>query len=76
MARKYLHVTYEDKDLAKRLGARWDPNVRRWYCPQNSQLSRIFAWRPLAVERSLAKPVLSLQSAAGQNANSELPLAF
>ena len=29
----FLNVAYKDRDLAKRLGAKWDPSVRRWYCP-------------------------------------------
>jgi len=32
MTKRYLNVSYEDRDLAKRLGAKWDPSVRRWYC--------------------------------------------
>ncbi len=27
-----LNVPYEEKDLAKSLGARWDPRRRTWYC--------------------------------------------
>lgn len=49
MAKKYLDVAYKDRDLAKRLGARWDPNVKRWYCPNGSELARIFAWRKEAI---------------------------
>ena len=30
-AKKYLNVKYADRELAKRLGARWDPSVQRWY---------------------------------------------
>ena len=41
----YLNVTYKDRDLAKRLGAKWDPSVRRWYCPSGSPLAKIFSWR-------------------------------
>jgi len=41
----YLNVAYKDRDLAKRLGAKWDPSVRRWYCPAGSPLSKIFGWR-------------------------------
>ena len=26
----FLNVAYKDRDLAKRLGAKWDPSVRRW----------------------------------------------
>jgi hypothetical protein len=30
----YLDVAYADKDAAKALGARWDPQARRWYDPR------------------------------------------
>ena len=45
MAKQYLDVAYKDRDLAKRLGARWDASVKRWYCPAGSDLSKIFTWR-------------------------------
>jgi len=28
MKKRYLNVSYEDRHLAKRLGAQWDPSVR------------------------------------------------
>jgi len=28
---KYLHLVYAKKDIAKRLGAKWDSAVERWY---------------------------------------------
>ena len=31
--RIYLNVPYEEKDAAKKLGARWDPEQRKWYIP-------------------------------------------
>ncbi len=45
MKKKYLNVGYDDRDLAKRLGARWDPSVKRWYCLPGSPLAKIFTWR-------------------------------
>ena len=45
MTKHYLNVAYKDRDLAKRLGAKWDPSVRRWYCTAGSPLSKIFSWR-------------------------------
>ena len=32
--RTWLDVPYQEKDEAKALGARWDPNAKRWYAPQ------------------------------------------
>lgn len=45
MKKHYLSVAYDDRELAKRLGARWDPSVRRWYCTPGSPLAKIFTWR-------------------------------
>ncbi len=33
LARRWLDVPYSEKDEAKALGARWDPQARRWYAP-------------------------------------------
>ena len=30
-----LHVPYDEKDQVKTLGAKWDPNIRKWYINQN-----------------------------------------
>jgi len=48
MAKKYINVSYKDREMAKKLGAKWDPSVRRWYCPSGSPLAKIFSWRKAA----------------------------
>ena len=30
--RVYLSVSFSDKNKAKELGCRWDPNKKKWYC--------------------------------------------
>ena len=69
-AKKYLDVKYTDRELAKRLGARWDPSVQRWYCPAGSPLASIFKWRAETVE---AKPTIKH---VAQNENFEFDLAI
>ena len=44
-AKTYIDVAYKDRDLAKRLGARWDASAKRWYCPSGSTLALIYKWR-------------------------------
>lgn len=39
----YLNVPFEDKDEAKRLGARFDGDRRKWYFDQNSASRQVFA---------------------------------
>ncbi len=72
MAKKYLNVSYDDRDLAKRLGARWDPSVKKWYCLPGSPLAKIFSWRGEAqgqvTPRKSSKP-------PSATLNFELPLA-
>lgn len=50
MAKKYLSVSFNDKDLAKKLGAKWDPSVNRWYCPEGSTLSKVLSWRAAPIK--------------------------
>lgn len=45
MAKQYLNVDYQDKDLVKRLGGRWDPTVKKWYVARGTELSKILGWR-------------------------------
>jgi len=70
-AKKYLSVKYEERELAKRLGARWDPSVQKWYCPAGSPLATIFKWRG----ESAVVPAKDPTNRVAQNQNFELPLA-
>ncbi len=79
MTKRYLNVSYKDRDLAKRLGARWDPSVKRWYCPAGSALATIFEWRKEAQARSVSEArtatVAAVKVRPAQNQNFELPWA-
>lgn len=80
MAKKYINVSYQDRELAKRLGAKWDPSVRRWYCPADSNLAKIFSWRQAAnfeATRMAANhhALKSFQRSASQASLFDLPLA-
>jgi hypothetical protein len=46
MPRVELRVPYEDKDRAKRLGARWDPVARLWFVPEELDSARFERWLP------------------------------
>jgi len=75
MTKQYLSVAYEDRDLAKRLGARWDPSVRKWYCTKGSALAKIFAWRAAPKGQAYKSPQSETQAHIAQNQNFELQLA-
>jgi exodeoxyribonuclease VII large subunit len=40
----YLRVPYAEKDAAKSLGARWDPNERSWYVPSQLETAPFGRW--------------------------------
>ena len=39
-----LFVPFEEKDQAKALGARWDPNNKTWYIPDHLDPSLFQKW--------------------------------
>lgn len=62
-AKVYLSVPYAKKDAAKGCGARWDPEVRRWFVPAGADLFAVAEWlpeEPLPTEGSLRLAVLLL----------------
>ncbi|MGH2930853.1 MAG: DUF5710 domain-containing protein, partial [Solirubrobacteraceae bacterium] len=43
--REYLAVPFEQKEAAKRLGARWDPQARSWFIPAGADPDALARWR-------------------------------
>ncbi len=74
MAKRYLDVSYDDRELAKRLGAKWDPSVRRWYCPAGSPLAKIFKWR--AEAQASAVQTSATQAGAALKPNSSQDMSM
>lgn len=46
MARIDLNVPYAQKDEAKSLGARWDPQAKVWYIPEGTPSYPLSRWLP------------------------------
>ncbi|MGB6231813.1 MAG: DUF5710 domain-containing protein [Litorimonas sp.] len=65
MTKRYINVAYKDREMAKRLGARWDASVKRWYCPPGSALAKVYSWRKSG---GGSAPVLSASIAGQANA--------
>lgn len=42
-----LNVPYEDKDKAKSLGARWNPELKKWYAPNSYKYPDFYKWMDL-----------------------------
>ena len=40
----YINCPYEEKDLAKTLGAKWDSKVKSWYVPEGLDQNRFKRW--------------------------------
>ncbi|WP_029001058.1 exodeoxyribonuclease VII large subunit [Azohydromonas australica] len=59
----YLNTSYADKQSVKALGARWDPDVRRWYVPGGLDLAPFEAWLP-ARSPQLTKPAAPVTGTA------------
>lgn len=49
--RIYLQVPYVEKDTAKSLGARWDPQKKQWYVPSNYDVQKVEKWLPASIVR-------------------------
>lgn len=43
-----LDVPYFEKDQAKELGAWWDPEIKKWYVPENKNKEDFRRWLPAA----------------------------
>ncbi|MDJ0719127.1 MAG: DUF5710 domain-containing protein [Prochloraceae cyanobacterium] len=46
MSKIYLNVPYSQKDFAYKLGAKWDPEYRKWYVTSGTDLTPFRPWYP------------------------------
>ena len=53
MARLDLRVPFAEKDEARRLGARWDPQQKVWYVPDGVDPTPLRKWEPLPVQPNI-----------------------
>lgn len=51
-----LKVSYEEKDKAKYLGARWDPGRKTWYIVDAEDLKPFWRWIPDHLKRPSQRP--------------------
>ena len=55
--RTYLNVPFAEKDQAKQLGARWEPQPTcKWYVPPGLALARFARWLPLGPSSPQPQP--------------------
>lgn len=43
-----LNVPFKEKDEAKKLGAKWDPQIKKWYIPDGLKVDKFRKWLPVA----------------------------
>ena len=41
---KYLDCPFDEKDECKKLGAKWDPSVKKWYVPDGLDIQLFAKW--------------------------------
>ena len=51
-----LQVPFEDKDKAKKLGARWDPKKKVWYLPEGLDAHLFQQWLPKELRKNFISP--------------------
>lgn len=44
--RTNLNVHFDERLTVKALGARWDPALKTWYCPDGIDLTPLLPWVP------------------------------
>ncbi|MFA6397133.1 MAG: DUF5710 domain-containing protein [Sulfurimonas sp.] len=51
----YLNVPFNEKELAKSLGAKWNQKTQKWVIPFNetTELDKIFRWFPPKIEKQM-----------------------
>lgn len=54
---KSLDVPYEDKDLAKQLGACWSGICKTWYAPYGTNFEDFRKWFELTDDKKVVKPI-------------------
>ncbi len=62
----YLDTAFKDKERVKALGARWDPDARRWYVPVGLDLAPFEAWLPARSPQTAAPAVPTAGTAAAE----------
>lgn len=67
----YLAVPFAEKDAAKALGARWNPEVKSWFVPEHMSTAPFSRWLPTDVSEGAVVPprasAVAVTSAPGRS---------
>lgn len=75
MGATYLNVPYKERETAKALGARWDPDVRQWYVPPGRDVSLFAGWLDNASPSTDLVANANRQAVASTNSKGGIGLA-
>lgn len=64
MARINLQVPFSEKDEAKRLGARWDPDKKVWYISEGMPITPFQNWLPAETVINVRSPFYAIAESA------------
>ena len=48
LPRQYIVCSFDDREEAKKLGARWDPEKKKWYALGDAAYAKLARWHPRA----------------------------
>jgi hypothetical protein len=68
MSRLFLQVPDSHKDIARKKGARWDPNGKRWFVPDGLDSLPFIEWVPELREHQNSLSILNIISLRRKNA--------
>lgn len=60
-----LNVSFAEKEQVKALGARWNPRLRKWYVPEDLDISAFGRWVPDEPDETFAYAPLYLVKSIG-----------
>lgn len=66
-----LQCPFQDKDIARQRGARWDPRLRVWYVQDVADLGQFAAWLPQPAGTATAAPVAQRRAAPAPSAGTQ-----
>ena len=46
LPRQYIVCSFDDREEAKKLGARWDPEMKKWYALGDAAYAKLARWHP------------------------------
>lgn len=75
MPSTYLTTSYKDREQVKALGARWDPDQKKWFVPSGRDLAPFANWLPTGVPAAIVEAGPTSVTAVDAAATTEVALS-